>query len=104
MNSIKELFVGEISEQAFRLIVRNYQNKVIRFIALFVQDFQVCEELASDVFLSLWNHRQQLSEVENLDSYIFIMAKNKALNHLRKRKVDLVDLDSFQVDVFHNTS
>jgi len=41
--------------------------------------------------------------VEDLDSYIFVMAKNRALNHLRKGKAELIDLDSFQIDAFHNT-
>ncbi|MPN43886.1 hypothetical protein SDC9_191447 [bioreactor metagenome] len=41
--------------------------------------------------------------MENLDSYIFIIAKNRALNHLRKEKTDLIDLDKIQLDVFHHT-
>ncbi len=103
MNSIKDFLNGENSERAFRFIVRTYQVKIIRFISLFVHNDQECEELASDVFLSLWTNRDKLSEVLDLDSYIFIMAKNRALNHLRKGKTELIDLDSFQVDIFHNT-
>jgi len=103
MNRIKDLLLGENAERAFRLIVHDYQDKVIRFISLFVSNNQECEELASDVFLILWTNRQKLAEVENMDSYIFIVAKNRALNHLRREKADLVDLDTFQVDLFHNT-
>ena len=44
-------------EFAFRLIVRSYQEKVIRFISLFVVSRSECEELASDVFITLWNQR-----------------------------------------------
>ncbi len=103
MNKIKELLIGENSEHAFRVIVHAYEDKVIRFISLFVQNDQECEELASDVFVSLWINRHKLADVQDLDSYIFIIAKNKALNQLRRQKTDLVDLDSFQVDAFHNT-
>ena len=103
MNKINELLLGDNSERVFRLIVHAYQDKVIRFISLFVQNNQECEELASDVFLSLWSNRDKLVVVSDLDSYIFVMAKNSALNHLRKGKAELVDLDSFQVDAFHNT-
>ncbi|MEI7503614.1 MAG: sigma-70 family RNA polymerase sigma factor [Paludibacter sp.] len=103
MNGIKELLVGEHSERAFRMIVNAYQDKVIRFISLFVHNDQECEELASDVFVSLWTNRQKLADVDDFDSYIFVMAKNRALNHLRKGKAELIDLDSFQVDAFHNT-
>jgi len=91
------------SERSFKSLVYTYQEKVIRFISLFVFDEQACEELASDVFLSLWMNRQKLADVENLDNYLFIIAKNKALNHLRKGKADLVDLDEIDIDVFHHT-
>ncbi|MDD4921786.1 MAG: sigma-70 family RNA polymerase sigma factor [Bacteroidales bacterium] len=103
MNRIKDLLIRDDSERAFRFIVRSYQDKVIRFISLFVQNNQECEELASDVFLLLWKNREKLVHVTDLDSYIFVMAKNQALNHLRKGKAELVDLDSFNVDVFYNT-
>lgn len=91
-------------EFAFRLIVRSYQEKVIRFISLFVVSRSECEELASDVFITLWNQRESLHEIENLDNYIFIVARNKALNHLRKSVQPTIDLDELNVDVFHNTN
>ena len=92
------------AELAFRLIVRSYQDKVIRFIALFVSSRTECEELASDVFITLWNQRHSLHEIENLDNYIFIIARNKALNHLRKPASPNIDLNDINVDVFHNTT
>ncbi len=103
MNRLTDLLVGEHSERAFRMIVNAYQDKVIRFISLFVSSRLECEELASDVFISLWKNKENLAGISDLDNYIFIVAKNKALNHLRKGKAELVDLDTYQVDVFHNT-
>jgi len=103
MARISDLLISDNSERAFRQIVHAYQDKVIRFISLFIQNNQECEELASDVFLSLWSNRQKLVDVSDLDSYIFVIAKNKALNYLRKDKVELVDLDSYSVDAFQNT-
>lgn len=103
MKKIIELLTSENSERAFRVIVHAYEDKVIRFISLFVQNQQECEELASDVFVSLWTNRHKLADIADLDSYIFIIAKNKALNQLRREKAELVDLDAFQVDAFHNT-
>lgn len=104
MNEITELLVGDHAERAFRLIVNTYQDKVIRFISLFVSSRVECEELASDVFISLWKNKDKLKNTTDFDNYIFIIAKNRALNHLRKTKTDLIDLDTFQVDAFHNTN
>lgn len=103
MKRIIELLTSENSERAFRVLVRAYEDKVIRFLSLFIQNNQECEELASDVFVSLWTNRRKLADIEDLDSYIFITAKNKALNHLRSEKIELVDLEASYVDAFHNT-
>jgi RNA polymerase sigma-70 factor (ECF subfamily) len=90
-------------ERFFRLLVNNYCNKVIRFISLFVDDRLSCEELASDVFMSLWTNRETLPDIADMDSYIFIIAKNKALNHLRRKQEEFVSIDSLSVDVFHHS-
>jgi RNA polymerase sigma-70 factor (ECF subfamily) len=103
MIRIKKILSYKNPEHEFEYVVHAYEEKVIRFISLFVMNNQECEELASDVFVSLWINRLKLADIEDLNSYIFIVAKNKALNHLRNRKIDLVDLDTFQVDAFKNT-
>jgi RNA polymerase sigma-70 factor (ECF subfamily) len=90
-------------ERFFRSLVDNYRNKVIRFISLFVDDRLSCEELASDVFVSLWTNREVLPDIVEMDSYIFIIAKNKALNHLRRKQEEFVSIDSLSVDVFHHS-
>jgi RNA polymerase sigma-70 factor (ECF subfamily) len=90
-------------ERFFRLLVNNNCNKVIRFISLFVSDRLSCEELASDVFMSLWTNRETLPDIVDMDSYLFIIAKNKALNHLRRKQEEFVSIDSLSVDVFHHS-
>ncbi|MDR2626521.1 MAG: sigma-70 family RNA polymerase sigma factor [Dysgonamonadaceae bacterium] len=91
------------SEQIFRLLVSNYRDKVIRFISLFVQDDCACEELASDVFISLWSQWEKITEISRIDNYIFVIAKNKALNYLRKEQRETVDMDSLHIDSFYCT-
>jgi len=92
-------------DKLFRWVVNSYQNKVIRFISLFVNDIHACEELSSDVFISLWKNRSRLSEITDLDSFIFIVARNKALDHLRKAQTErrYVEIDSLNIDAFHFT-
>ena len=87
----------------FRRLVNDYRDKVIRFISLFVNDKQSCEELSSDVFVSLWKNRDSLLEITDWDSYIFIVARNKALDYLRREREKNIDLDSLNIDAFHFT-
>jgi RNA polymerase sigma-70 factor (ECF subfamily) len=90
-------------EKFFRLLVNKYRDRVIRFVSLFVNDRLSCEELASDVFMSLWNKRNHLHDILDMDSYIFIIAKNKALNHVRNEFERHLTIDSLDTDAFFYT-
>ncbi len=101
---IKKLFSGNDPEFVFRLIVEAYRDKVARFISLFVHNEQECEELSSDVFITLWKNRETWDQIEHPDSYLFIIAKNTALNHLRKEKaIKPVDWNTLQIESFYHT-
>jgi len=55
------------------------------------------EELVSDAFLSLWNHRTELKLV-SLRSYLAAIARNAAIDRLRARKLTLpMDDDVLQI-------
>ena len=103
MRKREDIFSNEYSERMFRLLVDDYRNKVVRFVSLFVSDNQSCEEVASDVFVSLWSNWEQLSKISSIEDYIFITAKNKALNHLRKVQKENVDIETIYVDAFYQT-
>ena len=49
----------------------------------------VAEELVQDVFFKLWNKREQLAEIDALKTYLYRAARNTALNHLRRQKLEL---------------
>lgn len=108
MNQLKHIF-GSVfkrrsaDEHSFRIFVNTYQDKVFRLISLFIKDKHECEELVSDVFFSLWVKREELGEVDDLESYVFIMARNKAFNFLRKKKMEITDIDEVNIDLFYNT-
>lgn len=103
MVKISDVFSNKRSEKLFRLLLNEYRDRVFRFISLYVQNDLECEELASDVFLALWINWEKIADVSNIDNYIFILAKNKALNHLRKNYRESIDIDAIQIDLFHST-
>lgn len=48
-------------------------------------DDQEAEEVVQDVFVALWSKREELDPDQNLQSYIFTIAKNRCLNFIRKK-------------------
>ncbi|MDR1632198.1 MAG: sigma-70 family RNA polymerase sigma factor [Dysgonamonadaceae bacterium] len=94
---------NEKYEKMFRFFVNNNCEKVIRFISLFVPDRLSCEELASDVFMSIWLNREKLPDLNVINNYMLTVARNKALNYLRDEKQETLDLDTCTIDIFRYT-
>lgn len=41
------------------------------------------EDVVQDLFLTLWNNRKKIAIGENVSGYLYKMARNLALNHIR---------------------
>lgn len=72
------------SEQAFASLFRLLYDRLIRFCQQYVHSREAAEEVVSDVFVKVWERRGQLSEVSNLEVYLFVSVRNQAYNYLEK--------------------
>lgn len=90
-------------EYWFKFILNSYWEKVVHFISLFVYDTCDCEDLTVDVFITLWEKRKEKKKIKNIENYLFILARNKSLNHLRKAKRKCLDTDINNIDFLYCT-
>ena len=85
IKSLYERFVrGE--QEAVVELVAEYRMGLIAFIRGYVKDISIAEELASDVFAELLVKAPKLKDGAAFKTYLFSMAKNRALTYLRKNK------------------
>ena len=82
----------EDSQYAFNQLFEKYYDYAFDVTTLYCT-YQDAEEVISDVFARIWNNRQQLQDVSNFKSYLFISLKNQCLNYLRKKKIDTVSIN-----------
>lgn len=75
-------------EADFAVVFDTYKDRIYGFLLSLVKRPSMAEELTQDILIKLWLCRDILGEVKNLDGYIFTIARNKALNHLRKAAYD----------------
>lgn len=94
--------IREGNEDAFKSLFETYFTPLCRFIYLHLDDKNVAEELAMDIFIYLWENRETFQIQLSLKAYLFQAAKNKCLNELRKKK-ETVGLDGVEVSTI-NTS
>ncbi len=69
---------------AFAALFAHYQPDINTFLLRFVKSPELAEDLAQEVFLKIWEHRQNLNEIQSFRAYLFITARNHTLTTLRK--------------------
>lgn len=89
-DTIDALAMG--SRQAFQQVFSVFYPKVHAFALGFVKSEADADDIAQTVFINLWTKREKLQGVENLDGYIYTVAKHTALNFIASRRVT-IDID-----------
>ncbi len=74
----KELLfdLSEGKVKAFENLFICYFPKIKLFLSGFLDREAEAEDLAQDVFVKVWQHRYALEKVENLNAYLYRIAKN----------------------------
>lgn len=79
---------AEGNETAFRQLFEHYSDNIYGAAFAYTKSVPVSEEIVQDVFLKIWLGRKKLTVIERFNNYVFIIARNYILNHLRKIKKD----------------
>ena len=83
---------------SFDWLVVRYRNGLTGFLQRILRDYHSAEELAEDVFVSLYFKRPVLSPGSNLRTWLYSAGKNKAINHIRWKErhktVELSEIDA----------
>ena len=67
-------------------IVELYGNNLVLFINSYVKNITVAEDLMEDTFMELIIHKYAFRGESTLKTYLFKIARNKALNYIKKNK------------------
>lgn len=73
---------------AFTHIYRKYRAIVFAYAQRITRSQPVAEDIAQDVFLKIWEHRNAAQEIRHLKSYLLTMSKHSALDWLAKKARD----------------
>ena len=80
-------------EPAFRELIRRYERPVFSLIYRMVRDNTVAEDLAQDSFIKVLNHLDKYRPEFKFSSWLFKIANNVAIDHLRRRQLDTISID-----------
>ena len=70
----------------FNLLMDKYQEKVYWVIRRMVIEHEVADDVAQETFVKVWKNIESFKGDSKLYTWIYRIATNEALNHLRKKK------------------
>jgi RNA polymerase sigma-70 factor (ECF subfamily) len=80
-------------ETAYRELIRRYERPVFALLFRMVRDRELAEDLAQETFVKALNAIESYRPEFKFSSWIFKIANNAAIDHLRRRELDTLSLD-----------
>ncbi|HET9440130.1 MAG TPA: sigma-70 family RNA polymerase sigma factor [Longimicrobiales bacterium] len=80
-------------EPAYRELIGRYQRPVFSLIYRLVRDREKAEDLAQETFIKVLNAIDRYDPSYKFSSWIFKIAHNTSLDHLRKKEPETLSLD-----------
>lgn len=70
---------------SFSELYLTYYPKLVRFAKEFVMLEEDAENITQDVFTALWERREYLDRIENMNAYLFRLVRNRCLDYLKHK-------------------
>jgi RNA polymerase sigma factor (sigma-70 family) len=86
---IRKIRQPESRQYGFNLLVRQYQQRIYSLVRRMVIDHDEADDIVQEVFIKVWQHLDRFREDSGLYTWIYRIAANESLNHLRKKRTRL---------------
>ena len=80
-------------DEAYRELIRRYERPVFSLVFRMVRNRELAEDLAQETFIKVLNAIQSYRPEFKFSSWVFKIANNAAIDHLRKRELDTLSLE-----------
>ncbi len=78
----------------FKTNVLPHSKKLLRFATHFLKDEDLARDVIQDVFLKLWQKRDSLDVVENMEAFTMRMTRNRCLDVIRMNRTIPIDAET----------
>jgi RNA polymerase sigma-70 factor, ECF subfamily len=81
------------SEKAYRELLGRFQRPVFSIIYRMIRDREQAEDLAQETFVRVFNNIDRYDPRYKFSSWIFKIATNLTIDHIRRKELDTVSID-----------
>jgi len=86
-----------LSEKLFEELFRKHFTSLCLFAGKYISDFDSAKEIVHDVFIRLWEIRDNIDTSKPLKSYLFTSVHNRCLNFIRDNKKFANNIDISEI-------
>lgn len=87
------LSMSQGDSRAYEAVFRRFYPKVYRFVSMLLKNEADADDVCQMIFLKVWNKREKFAEIQDFDSYLFILTKYTTINYISSKHVIPVDID-----------
>ena len=81
------------SEAAYRELLTRYERPVFSLVFRMVRDRETAEDLSQETFIKVLNNLDRYSPEFKFSSWLFKIANNLTIDHLRRRRIDTISIE-----------
>jgi RNA polymerase sigma factor (sigma-70 family) len=82
----KQVITINTVKDPFIILYNTYKDIVFGHSLLFCRNIELAKDVQQEIFLRLWIHRERLDAIENIQAYLFLMARNLTLDLRQKQQ------------------
>ncbi|KAA8476598.1 RNA polymerase sigma-70 factor (ECF subfamily) [Arcticibacter tournemirensis] len=79
---LKRVSTGD--PDAFRILYEHYSPSVYSFIRKYLRSSELSDDICQNVFVKIWEQREQMSSVLDFSAWVFTIAKRQSLDFLKR--------------------
>lgn len=76
--------IADGDEPAFKELILQYTSPIASVIYNITKSKEQTEDVVQDIFLQLWTVRETLTSINNINGFLFVLAKRHAISCIRK--------------------
>lgn len=76
-------------QASFETVYNCNKEKLFQYTLQYLKNPELAYDVVQDTFIRLWESRSQMVNFENVRGFLYLTAKNNAINYLRRASIDL---------------
>jgi len=79
---LQQLLIND-DYRAFTILYGRYSASIHQFLLKILKSAELTEDIVQEVFIKIWVNRKLLAQIKTFRAYLFISARNRALDSLK---------------------